>query len=563
MAQQTQKTNIVITSNNVMAYLITDLCGGEARVNEFMKSLQEPKGNLVFDNLAGISFKNKDGKCKISMVENTPSNPKRFISPDEFKDMIESLCPDIPSIEGLADGDENLMFRHGPGYHNLDDAAQKNTLESEHELRAILKKKAEFRLGHPINEDSTDELLSEMVLDAGLTPKGIVDTMHAVDIISRHISDPSNRTIYFHAATLNRTYHSAALLARGLSRLDFQVSDTIRAGFVELTERSRAIGSPFYNFGSLERLQVESLVHQLCSGKLKISLEELAFLILKKDERPKMSLEEFIGQPEEIKKPIIGKVTRVLRENTPVNVALRPKKLLGFKITHDGSGKTPSSEVSLLKVLSDIASTKAVFVFDNKMKKSDAIAIFGGNIQILDQLKVDEIQDKPEDVASSKGKTAQSMTGKTSISEDTSFGPVDGTVPELDSLCKWFWKKERLPVIMGKLHKGVEHFVYRSLVTLTFDDSQHIFRSEVVCTIKDCEGVGDIDPYCVPLKRTVQKKVNDSAWELISEETFENPEQLTIGQLQKKDPSNRKRYGPRQVNFEALKKDMDLMGIPY
>jgi hypothetical protein len=65
------------------------------------------------------------------------------------------------------------------------------------------------------------------------------------------------------------------------------------------------------------------------------------------------------------------------------------------------------------------------------------------------------------------------------------------------------------------------------------------------------------------LKRTVQKKVNNSAWELISEETFENPEQLTIGQLQKKDPSNRKRYGPRQVNFEALKKDMDLMGIPY
>jgi hypothetical protein len=562
MAQQTQKTDIVITSNNVMAYLFTDLCGGEARVNEFMKKLQEPKSNLVFDNLAGVSFKNKDGKCITSMVKNTPSNPKRFISPVEFEAMIESLCPDIPSIEGLADGDEIFMFRHGPGYHNLDDAAQKDTLASEHKLRAILKKKAEFRLGHPIDEDS-DELLSEMVLDAGLTPKGIVDTMYAVNIISSHIPDPSNRTIYFHAATLNRTYHSAALLARELKRCDYQVSDTIRAGFVELTERSRAIGSPFYNFGSSERLQVESLVHQLCSGKLKISLEELAFLILKKDERPKMSLEEFIGQPEEIKKPIIGKVTRVLRENTPVDVALRPKELLGFKITHDGSGKTPSSEVSLLKVLSDIASTKAVFVFDNKMKKSDAIAVFGNNIQILDAFKVDEIQDVPECVASTKGRTAFSMTGKATISEDTSFGPKNGSVPQLDSFCKFLWKKDKLPVIMKKIYGECEFFVYRSLVTLTSDDSQHIFKSEVVCIVKDCEGNGDIDPYCVPLKRTVQKKVNNSAWELISEETFENPEQLTIGQLQKKDPSNRKRYGPRQVNFEALKKDMNLMGIPY
>jgi hypothetical protein len=63
MAQQTHKTDIVITSNNVMAYLFTDLCGGEARVNEFMKNLKEPKSNLVFDNLAGMRFKNENGKC--------------------------------------------------------------------------------------------------------------------------------------------------------------------------------------------------------------------------------------------------------------------------------------------------------------------------------------------------------------------------------------------------------------------------------------------------------------------------------------------------------------------
>lgn len=559
---KTQTVHINNTSNNAMVHFFGDIFGTE-KIDTFLKSLPNSKENLVFENNSCVIIRVVNGNLEFSMIDHTPHErfKNRFISSDEFALLIEHLNETIPAPKGYKEGEMDLLWRHGIGFHNQTEVHRKDVLEKNPDLfeKYLELAKQRFEKDTDSKEDwsSQNQLqlaANEMCYDSPLTDEGIEEAKKAsTKIIAFLDSQFLLWDCNLLASELYRTYQTAAIFCALFMKQKYPSSyngTPVNAGYRELREKSRQVGSPFYPLGSLQRQIAES-----------IDEAPYAYIYTILKNKPNMPLEEFAVQSDEFKKPFYDAVKMILAENRPRPLCQRPTELYGIPITHTGSGRS-FTEVNLVNELVRMRKPTVVFVSGNGRKTKDFKEVYGERIKIDEKTNSDETQDLPKDVAAKKGKTIYEKLKQHCITEDTSYGPL-GKPSELDSFIKWFVKREPLVQYMSKNYPNTEMFGYTSIVTYTDESQQIMFECTVGCSLRHVdELVGDLDPHSIPYLYTLTKYVNGLP-EFIRAVTLVNPEKKTIGELHKVDPLNRAKFHPRYPALEELKLWMEENGIPW
>jgi broad specificity phosphatase PhoE len=547
--------SLIASSMNRTASLANDLLGDEI-VKAATIAMTPSKPNLVLDNMAVLIAQgvNVDGQdmVRVTMLDCPCSSPTRCISKTEF----DSLNILIPMPQNFKKGNVYLVFRHGQAYHNLINEQRIKLMTESPALLSQYLELAKLRFQDEIKwetltfEQQIQKAADEMCYDSPLTEVGIQDTIACSERIKAFID--ANFLLYrlqISASSLYRAYQSAAIVGKQLG-----YKNPIRASYRELDEINREMRSSNHPLGSHKRKIAESMT---------CSLDDYVFTILLTP--PPMSREEWEQQSAEFKEPYYHKVKMILAENTPRPLVNRPTELEGLQITHKGSGRT-FEEVHLVSVL-PLITNLTYFASGNKRKIMDFESVLG-NIHFVDH-DLPEIQDIPVKVAIEKA-MKMCQFGVPIVVDDTSLGRGNEVqAAMIKHLLKA--KTGTLVQALNGIYPGVETFEYSSIIAFCDGSRKVLFKCTTKCRLKDIsievlkekKIVGDIDPFVVPVSYTLEMILDDAPPVLIREYIHDNPEGLTIGELQALNPANRCKYNPRYPALEGWKLWMEENDIPF
>lgn len=548
--------SLIGTSMNRTASLANDLLGDEI-VKAAMIAMTPPKLNLVLDNMAVLIAQgvNVDGEdmVRVTMLDCPCSSPTRCISKTEF----DNLNILIPMPQNFKKGNVYLVFRHGQAYHNLINEQRIKLMTESPALLSQYLELAKLRFQDEVKwetltlEQQIQEAADEMCYDSPLTEVGIQDTIACSERIKAFID--ANFLLYrlqISASSLYRAYQSAAIVGKQLG-----YKNPIRASYRELDEINREMRSSNHPLGSHKRKIAESMT---------CSLDDYVFTILLTP--PPMSREEWEQQSAEFKEPYYHKVKMILAENTARPLKNRPTELEGLQITHKGSGRT-FEEVHLMSVL-PLITNLTYFASGNKRKVMDFESVLG-KIHFVDH-DLPEIQDIHVKVAIKKVMKMCKNVGVPIVIDDTSLGRGDEVqAAMIKHLLKA--KTGTLVQALNGIYPGVETFEYSSIIAFCDGSRKVLFKCTTKCRLKDIsievlkekKIVGDIDPFVVPISHILEMILDDAPPVLIEEHVYDNPDGLTIGELQALNSANRQKFHPRYPALEGWKLWMEENDIPF
>jgi len=261
-------------------------------IAQFLK--ESGKANFVLPNGAIIVGVVRNGQLHFTMLKNQPPDTKRFISSDEFN----LLQLSAPLQKGSSTDVVHIFIRHGQALHNL----------TPNELEELWKSM--------VHEWKT---LKELRRDASLTEKGQQEAREASHVLASYLEEhyPESH-VTFYTSELLRAYETASLIVRewNIGYYTFTFDNVIYAGFRELNELHREIGSTVHMLGTPGRLIAET------NG---LTWQEYAPHILK---NPPLTHQ---GDREgELKE----RVEHVIFENIPMEREKRPTTLHGILVKH-------------------------------------------------------------------------------------------------------------------------------------------------------------------------------------------------------------------------------------
>lgn len=269
----------------------------QQEIAQFLK--ESGKANFVLPNGAIIVGVVRNGQLHFTMLENQPTDTKRFISSTEFN----SLHLSAPLQKGSSTDDVHIFIRHGQALHNL----------TSNELQELWKSMA--------HECKT---LKELRRDAPLTEKGQQEAREASYMLASYLEEhyPESH-VTFYTSELLRAYETASLIVRewNLGYYTFTFDNVIYAGFRELNELHREIGSTVHMLGTPGRLIAET------NG---LTWQDYAPHILKNPPLTHLNNPSLTIQEGELKE----RVEHVTIENIPMEMEKRPTTLHGMLVKH-------------------------------------------------------------------------------------------------------------------------------------------------------------------------------------------------------------------------------------
>jgi len=293
----------------------------EVAVKKFLAT--SGKANFVLPNGCIIVAKRHGNVRNLFMLDNRPSEPKRFVSSAEFNE----LGLTVPDCKGLA---VRIYMRHGQAAHNLT-APELQQLWDTMSVEDRTKYTSRATLRIPENEiwslgpnRMMFLTLQELRYDAPLTKKGCEEAIQASERLYTYLQEHHPHAhVHVDASELLRSYETGALLLDAWKRMgcSFSFDTTVYASHAFLNELHREIGSAVHMLGTAGRLVAESL---------ELGWREYAQYILKTplspDSMSAMTLVEQIKARDD--------VVHITSENTPMFRENRPLSLYGVTVKH-------------------------------------------------------------------------------------------------------------------------------------------------------------------------------------------------------------------------------------
>ncbi len=321
-------------------------------IQTFLK--ESGKASFVLPNgciIIGICI---NGRMHFTMLYNAPSDTKRFISSEEFN----SLSLSVPIPRRCRRQDVHVFMRHGQAIHNLTpdelrvlwDALPYEQKE-DYARRAAdyINKRSWVQWDMRTKEDQQRLIFKIMRTDAPLTEKGRNEAIEASRILAEFLEEKyPSYGVTFYTSELLRAYETASVVLAEWMKHQRSLSydPVVYAGFRELNEVHREIGSAFHMLKTKGRLVAETLgltwkdyaPHILKNPPTK---DELAVLINANDSKQIWELQV--------------RVAHVVDENTPMPNEERPTTLHGVDVKHcERLRKEYPDGCDLFSVLSEV-----------------------------------------------------------------------------------------------------------------------------------------------------------------------------------------------------------------
>lgn len=274
-----------------------------------------------------------NGRMYFTMLYNIPSDTKRFISSVEFN----SLKLSAPIPRGCRRQDVHVFMRHGQAIHNLtpdelqvlwDALPDEQKKDYTQKAMDYINTRSWIKWDMRTKENQRHIISKIMRIDAPLTEKGRNEAIEASRILAKFLEEnyPSY-DVTFYTSELRRAYETASVVLAEWKKHQFSFSydPIVHAGFRELNELHREIGSAFHMLKTTGRSVAETLglkweEYALYILKNPPTEEELAVLLTKDDSTEMWELKE--------------RVEHVVNENTPIPKETRPTTLHGVIVEH-------------------------------------------------------------------------------------------------------------------------------------------------------------------------------------------------------------------------------------
>lgn len=298
-----------------------------AKVKEFLAT--SGKANFVLPNGSIIVAIRHDNVRRLVMLENKPSDGKRFVSSAEFNE----LGLTVPYTKGPH---VRVLMRHGQAAHNLPalelrELWDKMSVDKQLEYTTRAVSRVSTETWWSLSEERRMTLtLQELRYDAPLTEKGCEEAVQASMLLKaylqKHYPHAHVRVI---TSELLRTYETGALLLATWKTMhtSFSYDTTVYASNPSLNELHREIGSAVHMLGTEGRRVAESR---------DLDWEVYAQHVLKFP----LSLKSIDAMTAEEKQEVRDKVVHITSENIPMPLEKRPTILHGVDVTHIVSDKT-------------------------------------------------------------------------------------------------------------------------------------------------------------------------------------------------------------------------------
>lgn len=299
-------------------------------IKKFLK--ETGKTSFVLPNGCMIVGTCGNKRMHFTMLYNIPSDTKRFISSVEFN----SLKLSAPIPRRCRRQDVHVFMRHGQAIHNLTpeelqvlwDALSDEQKEGyTQKAMDYINTRSWYKWDMRTKEDQQRIIFKIMRMDASLTKKGRDEAIEASRILAKLLEEnyPSY-DVTFYTSELLRAYETASVvLAEWMKhQRSFSYDPVVYAGFRELNELHREIGSAFHMLKTSGRRVAETLGLKWQDYALHIlknppTEEELTVLIKANDSK--------IWE-------LQVRVEHVVDENTPMPKETRPTTLHGVEVKH-------------------------------------------------------------------------------------------------------------------------------------------------------------------------------------------------------------------------------------
>jgi hypothetical protein len=318
-------------------------------IQTFLK--ESGKASFVLPNgciIIGICI---NGRIWFTMLYNSPTDTKRFISSVEFNSL--SLSAPIP--RGCRRQDVHVFMRHGQAIHNLTPIELQERWDAlpDEQKEAVQIRAMDFINARSLckwtictKEDKQRIIFKIMRIDAPLTEKGCNEARDASCLLAKFLQEnyPSYK-VTFYTSELLRAYETAAVVLAEWMKLQpsFSYDPVVHAGFRVLNEVHREIGAEFHMLKTPGRRVAES-------QGLKWMMYAPHIL---KNPPTENEVADWIrtDKHEELRR----RVEHVVDENTPMPKKTRPTNLHGVDVKHcDRSCKEYPDGCDLFSVLSEI-----------------------------------------------------------------------------------------------------------------------------------------------------------------------------------------------------------------
>lgn len=300
------------------------------RIQQFLTT--SGKANFVLPNGCIIVAVRRGNVRRLFMLDNQPTDAKRFVSSTEFNALLLTVPGSKVSIYG----------RHTQALHNLTaPELQKVWDDMPEEGKSQYIKRATERRGTEIWRSLTPErqftlTLQELRYDAPLTEKGREEARQASEQLRTYLQENHPHAhVRMVTSELLRTYETATLFLATWKTMDtsFSFDRTVQASKPFLNELHREIGSAVHMLGTDGRLVAEALgLHWTAYSQY----------ILKNP----LSQEAISTMSDEEQQEVKDKVVHITSENIPMPLEQRPSGLHGVSISHQ-TGQVREREYDL------------------------------------------------------------------------------------------------------------------------------------------------------------------------------------------------------------------------
>jgi hypothetical protein len=306
-------------------------------IQEFLTT--SGKANFVLPNGCIIVAVRRGNVRRLFMLNNLPTDAKRFVSSLEFNEL-ELTVPDSKG------SNESVFCRHTQALHNLtpgelqkvwDDMPEES--KSRYVKRATVRRGTErWRSLSPKRQFTLT--LQELRYDAPLTEKGREEARQASEQLRTYLQENHPHAhVRVVTSELLRTYETAALILDTWKTMDtsFSFDTTVQASKPFLNELHREIGSAVHKLGTEGRLVAEALGEHW---------ETYAQYILYKP----LSQEDISNMSDDEQQVVKDKVVHITSENIPMPLEKRPSSLHGVPVSHEPCPKPRKREYDLFTV---------------------------------------------------------------------------------------------------------------------------------------------------------------------------------------------------------------------
>lgn len=300
-------------------------------IKEFLAKTE--KASFVLPNGCIIVAVRHDNVRSLIMLENVPSDAKRFVSSAEFNE----LRLTVPGSKGPK---VKAFVRHGQAFHNLSEAELQTVWDNMTENKQFMYiTRATKRVGtEPWMSLSPERqlvlALQELRYDAPLTDKGCEEARQASEQLQSYLQENyPHAHVRVYASQMLRAYETGALLLATWNTMhtSFSFDTIVHASLPYLNELHREIGSPVHMLGTEGRRVAESLnLHWM----------EYARHILKNP----LTQASIDVMTEEKQQEVKDKIVHITSENVPMPLKQRPISLHGISVCHSPNPALKSHE---------------------------------------------------------------------------------------------------------------------------------------------------------------------------------------------------------------------------